>query len=202
MIRHLKWTAVWLASTTLFSASTTFAAEAEEAKPSTAVLVHGGQTSFSGDLSKNSTGSTWGFDVAINPHDKKVEDNAVGGIAGLWIIDFANTSTTAKDNTPLPFAGGKSVTIFESSLVPTVCLMATLPVQGCLGVGWTELNVVGDKYEQNYGTYRGDVRVGRYLNKGLVGGLEGHYYSLRQEIDGHRSGFSALSYEAAIGWQW
>lgn len=193
--------------TTFFAMKSTlsFAKDAKESKQTMAVLMHAGQTDFRGDLTKDSTAVTNGWSLLIhtpNAHDPTTEENAVGGVSTLWIFDFSNTSTKAKKDTKFPFVSESAISITGISLLPTICAMATLPVQACGGVGFTLMEVRGNFNEQHYGTFRGALRLGRYLGKGLVGGIESHYYNVSQRMDRERSSFAGLTYQASIGFQW
>lgn len=171
------------------------------------VSLDAGQTAFNGNLSDDRHAPTAGLEVDIlksGSSDTRTSfGGALGGLHSFLSVDFTNTTTKTANQTPFPFDAGKNVTLSESALLGNFCAMANHPVQACLGLGWSQVQVEeGSANEQNYGTFRGDFRLGRFFSDGLLAGVKAHYYQVDQVVSGTHAGFNAFSYEALAGWQW
>jgi hypothetical protein len=173
---------------------------ATEEKAAISLYGHGGTTSFSGDLSSEKSAPTTGFSMMIYSQERSGDYSTLKGIAGLFLVDFTNTGTKSKIDTKFPYTPDKKLFVSQTSFIPIFCAFASTPVQACAGVGWTMVRVSEPLNEQNYGSFRWDARIGHYLDQGIVGGLEFHYYDVRQKIQGVDSAFAAMSTQLALGY--
>jgi hypothetical protein len=176
-------------------------ASADDERAPVAIMAHAGATSYSGNLSILKPAFTRGTSVLLLPQKDPTSD-ALGGIQGLFLVDFNNASTTAQTTTKFPFKPDSSLELSETSILPVVCALANYPVQACLGAGYTTVRVEDADNTQNYGAFRWELRLGHYLERGLIGGIEAHNYEVKQKVDGKDSSFNALSYQAGLGWSW
>ena len=183
---------------------TTFAAlpaAAEDERLPLGIMIHAGATSYSGNLSILKPALTGGASVILLTQKKPTSD-ALGGIQGFFVVDFNNASTTAQTTTKFPFKPDSSLDLSETSILPVVCALANYPVQACVGAGYTTVRVEDGDNTQNYGAFRYELRLGHYLERGLIGGIEAHNFEVKQKVDGKDSSFNALSYQAGLGWSW
>jgi len=176
-------------------------ASAEDERLPLGIMIHSGATSYSGNLSILKPAFTRGASVLLGPQKKPTSD-AMGGIQGFFLVDFNNASTTAQTTTKFPFKPDSSLELSETSLLPVVCALANYPVQACLGAGYTTVRVDDADNTQNYGAFRWETRIGHYLDRGLIGGIEAHYYDVKQKVNKNDSAFAAVSYQAGLGWSW
>ena len=176
-------------------------ASAEDERLPLGVMIHAGKTTITGDLSKSEPALTSGVGLQIMTNKKPTSDT-LGGIQGFFILDFTNTSATSKTDTKFQFTPDKSLKLSETTIMPVICALANSPIQACLGVGLMEVAVTDADNRQNYGAFRWDARIGHYLDRGLIGGIEAHYYDVKQKVNKNDSAFAAMSYQAGLGWSW
>jgi hypothetical protein len=124
------------------------------------------------------------------------------GLSGLWSLSSSYTKTKTKDNPKFPFNAGKSLDFYSSSIMPNICALATLPVQVSLGAGWSHIQLTDHDNLQTYGSFRYGARVGHYTGKGLIGGVEGMFSSVKQKVNAQSSSFATQTIQASLGWQW
>jgi hypothetical protein len=176
-------------------------ASADDERLPLGVMLHAGRSNITGDLSKSEPASTWGLGLQFGMNEKPTSDS-LGGTQGFFLLDFTTTSTTSKTDTKFQFNPDKSLLLSETSILPIICALANYPIQACVGVGLMEVRVNDEDNMQNYGAFRWDARVGHYLDRGLIGGIEVHYYDVKQKVNKKDSNFAALSYQAGLGWSW
>lgn len=183
------------------TALTAMPAIAQDERLPVGIILHAGRTTITGDLSKSEPASTSGFGVQFMT-DKKPTNDTLGGIQGFFLFDITDTSTRSKTDTKFPFTPDKSLRLSETTIMPVICALANSPIQACLGVGLMVVAVSDADNRQNYGAFRWDARVGHYLDRGLIGGIEAHYYDVKQTVNKNDSAFAAASYQAGLGWSW
>jgi hypothetical protein len=186
------------ASFLIFALATPVFADGE--KPPIGMIVHGGKTALHGDLGDKALASTLGFSVLI--WGKERDRDSLGGLSSFIMVDFTDVDSTAKTATKFPFTAGKSLHLSEVGILPVVCAMASLPVQACLGVGYVIVKVADSDNEQNYGAFRYDLRVGHYVGRGFIGGIEAKFLSVEQKVSGVSSSFADIAYQAGLGYAW
>ena len=181
------------------------AAASDKSGQSLGLGITAGQTYFSGSLSDDHAAPSWGFEADIFTPQSGSSGfaDAVGGFRGFFSVDFDTAVANASQSTQFPFTSGKVLSLSESALLSNLCVMTNLPVQGCLGIGWTQIQISeGNSNQQNYGAFRWDFRFGRFFSNGLMAGLKAHYYRVDQVVNSNHSGFGATSYGVVGGWEW
>ena len=166
-----------------------------------AITIGAGRASVSGDLTDGSQGQAWGTAVMMFPQHNP---SAVStwGVRGYYLVDFANISAKTSQTTEFPFERNQSIKLQETAVVPVLCMFADAALSPCFGVGFAQINAQTENNEQTYGSFRGDLRLGRYFQDGLIGGVEYHAVGAKQRVSGRESSFLAQHLKLAIGWRW
>ena len=166
-----------------------------------AITIGAGQASLTGDLTDGSQGQASGTAVMMFPQHNP-GTVSTWGVRGYYLVDFADINAKTSQTTEFPFEKNQSIKLQETAVVPVLCMFADAAVSPCFGVGFAKINAQTENNEQTYGSFRGDLRLGRYFQDGLIGGVEYHAVAVKQRISGRDSSFLAQHFKLAIGWRW